>query len=92
MARPPKDTAGKKSRKAPDPKAEKPAVAGWQSRLAAAELITLTLDEGVDLETAFDKSKTYRKLEGPDRGFARAIAGATLRGVGRIGWALGGMV
>jgi 16S rRNA (cytosine967-C5)-methyltransferase len=68
------------------------AAAGWQSRLAAAELLHETLDNGVDLETAFDKSRTFKRLEGPDRGFARAIAGAGLRGVGRIGWALGGMI
>ena len=74
------------------PAPERPEVAGWQSRLAAAEILTLTLDDGLDLETALDKSKTYRGLEGADRGFARAIAGAALRGVGRIGWALGGMV
>jgi 16S rRNA (cytosine967-C5)-methyltransferase len=74
------------------PKEKRPEVAGWQSRLAAAELITLTLDEGADLESAFDRAKTYRRLEGADRGFARAIAGAALRGVGRIGWALGGML
>ena len=71
---------------------ERPHVAGWQSRLAAAELIHGTLDKGVDLETALKKSPTFNRLEGPDRGFARAIAGAALRGVGRIGWALGGMI
>jgi 16S rRNA (cytosine967-C5)-methyltransferase len=67
-------------------------VAGWESRLAAAEILHETLDNGADLETALDKSGTFRGLEGPDRGFARAIAGAGLRGVGRIGWALGGMI
>jgi len=66
--------------------------AGWQSRLAAAELLHHTLDKGLDLETAMDASRTFRRLEGPDRGFARAIAGATLRGIGRIDYALGGMV
>lgn len=66
--------------------------AGWQSRLAAGELLTLTLDGGVDLETAMDQSRTFRKLEGPDRGFARAIAGAALRALGRIDWALGGLL
>src|SRR5262245_47405890 len=65
---------------------------GWRSRLAAAEIIHETLDKGADLEAALDKSPTFRGLEGPDRGFARAIAGAGLRGVGRIGWALGGML
>jgi len=71
---------------------ERPQVAGWESRLAAAELIHGTLDKGADLETALKKSQTFNRLEGADRGFARAIAGAALRGVGRIGWALGGML
>lgn len=70
----------------------RPVVAGWESRLAAAELLHLTLDSGADLETAFDASRTFRRLEGPDRGFARAIAGAGLRGVGRIDYALGGLL
>lgn len=78
MARPPED--------------KRPPAAGWQSRLAAAELLHHTLDKGLDLETAMDASRTFRKLEGPDRGFARAIAGAALRGIGRIDYALGGMV
>lgn len=68
------------------------AAAGWQSRLAAAELLHHTLDKGLDLESAMDASRTFRRLEGPDRGFARAIAGAALRGIGRIDYALGGMV
>ncbi len=66
--------------------------AGWQSRLAAAELLLHAIDNGVDLETAMDKSRAFKRLEGPDRGFARAIAGAGLRGVGRISWSLGGML
>jgi len=78
MARPPQD--------------KRPPATGWQSRLAAAELLHQTLDKGLDLETAMDASRTFRRLEGPDRGFARAIAGAALRGIGRIDYALGGMV
>jgi 16S rRNA (cytosine967-C5)-methyltransferase len=69
-----------------------PAAAGWESRLAAAELLHHTLDRGADLETALAKSRAFDRLEGPDRGFARAIAGAGLRGVGRIDYALGGML
>ncbi len=65
---------------------------GWQSRLAAGELVHGTLDKGSDLETAQRKSRAFDRLEGPDRGFARAIAGAALRGAGRIDWALGGML
>ena len=68
------------------------ATAGWQSRLAAAELLHHTLDNNTDLDTALDKSHAFRRLEGPDRGFARAIAGAGLRGAGRIDYALGGML
>lgn len=71
---------------------QRESAAGWESRLAAAEIIHDTLDNGADLETALDRSRTFKRLEGPDRGFARAIAGAALRGVGRIGWALGGMI
>lgn len=65
---------------------------GWQSRLAAAELVLTAMEGGVDFDTAMDRSRTFRKLEGADRGFARAMAGAALRAVGRIDWALGGMV
>lgn len=73
-------------------KEQKQAVAGWQARVAAGELLHHTLDRGVDLETAMDASSAFRKLQGPDRGFARAIAGAALRGAGRIDYALGGML
>lgn len=74
------------------PKQPREEAAGWQSRLAAVELLHATLDKGVDLEVAQGKSRNFDRLEGPDRGFARAIAGAALRGVGRIDWALGGML
>ncbi|MDP3737969.1 MAG: RsmB/NOP family class I SAM-dependent RNA methyltransferase [Hyphomonadaceae bacterium] len=74
------------------PKQPREEAAGWQSRLAAAELLHATLDKGVDLEVAQGKSRNFDRLEGPDRGFARAIAGAALRGVGRIDWALSGML
>lgn len=74
------------------PQEKRTEAAGWQSRLAAAELLHHTLDKGLDLEAAMDASRMFRRLEGPDRGFARAIAGAALRGIGRIDYALGGMV
>ena len=66
--------------------------AGWQSRLAAGELVLASMDGKVDFDTAMDASRAFSRLEGADRGFARAMAGAALRGVGRIDWALGGMV
>lgn len=65
--------------------------AGWASRLAAGELLALT-EAGADLETAMQKCRSFSALEGPDRGFARAIAGAALRGQGRIDHALGGLL
>jgi 16S rRNA (cytosine967-C5)-methyltransferase len=68
------------------------ASAGWQSRLAAGELVLAAMDGKADFDAAMDASRTFNRLEGPDRGFARAMAGAALRGLGRIDWALGGMV
>ncbi len=70
----------------------RPEAAGWQSRLAAAQLVWAAMAKGEDLESAMGSSPAYRSLEGADRGFARAIASAALRAVGRIDWALGGMV
>jgi 16S rRNA (cytosine967-C5)-methyltransferase len=71
------------------PKAE---ATGWKSRLAAAELVWGAMTKGSDLESAMSASRAFRALEGADRGFARAMASAALRGLGRIDWALGGMV
>jgi 16S rRNA (cytosine967-C5)-methyltransferase len=75
----------------PEKQRREPAV-GSASRLAAAELLFTVVETGADLETAMDNSETYRRLDGPDRGFARAIASAALRGLGRIDFALGGMI
>jgi 16S rRNA (cytosine967-C5)-methyltransferase len=69
-----------------------PEATGWQSRLAAAELVLAATDRGVDFEAAMYASRSFGRLEGSDRGFARAMASMTLRGLGRIDWALGGMV
>lgn len=71
---------------------DSPPAAGWQSRLAAAELVLEAMEGSSDFDGAMDKSRTFKRLQGPDRGFARAMAGAALRAVGRIDWALGGMV
>lgn len=67
-------------------------VAGWEARLAAGELVLAATDGGAEFDAAMDKSRTFSRLEGADRGFARAMAGAALRGAGRIDWALGGML
>jgi 16S rRNA (cytosine967-C5)-methyltransferase len=70
----------------------KPTVAGWQSRLAAADILFQVTDEEVDLDTALEQSDPYARLSPSDRGFARAIASSALRGLGRIDWALGGLL
>src|ERR1700755_3646458 len=75
----------------PERQRREPAV-GSASRLAAAELLFTVIETGADLETAMDGCETYRRLDGPDRGFARAIASAALRALGRIDFALGGMI
>jgi 16S rRNA (cytosine967-C5)-methyltransferase len=49
-------------------------------------------DEELDLDSALDQSEPYSRLTASDRGFARAIASAALRGLGRIDWALAGLL
>ena len=73
------------------PQSDTPSTVGWQARLAAAELVLVAMEGASDFDAAMDKSRTFKRLQGPDRGFARAMAGAALRAVGRIDWALGGM-
>jgi hypothetical protein len=48
-------------------KDERSQAGGWESRLAAGELIHGTLDKGSDLETALRKSRAFDRLEGPDQ-------------------------
>lgn len=62
------------------------------SRVAAADLILLTAHGGADLDSALEASDQYSPLEGPDRGFARAMASAALRALGRIDLVLAGML
>ncbi len=54
------------------------------SRIAAADLLVRCLDEKRTLEDAMGGSPIYNQLRGPDRGFARAMASAALRQLGRI--------
>ena len=44
------------------------------------------------MDEALADSQRFDSLEGPDRGFARAIASSTLRGLGRIDRALSGFL
>lgn len=58
-------------------------MSGAESRLAAAELLHLTLDKRRTLDEAMTLSACFNDLEGPDRGFARAMASSALR---HLGW------
>lgn len=59
-------------------------MSGAFARLAAAQLLMTVLDEGRTLDEALATTERYDTLKGPDRGFARAMASAALRYLGRI--------
>lgn len=59
-------------------------MSGAQSRRAAAELLMTVLDERRTLDEAMASTESYDALNGADRGFARAMASAALRQLGRI--------
>ena len=63
-------------------------MSGALSRRAAAELLMLTLDSRRTLDEAMVRSDSFNMLEGSDRGFARVMASAALRELGRIDAAL----
>lgn len=52
--------------------------------MAAATLLHSVMASGADLESALNTNEAYDRLEGPDRGHARAIASTALRCLGRI--------
>ena len=54
------------------------------ARFAAAELLIETLENKRMLDEALASVDSYNTLQGPDRGFARALASAALRQLGRI--------
>ena len=56
------------------PQSDTPSTVGWQARLAAAELVLVAMEGASDFDAAMDKSRTFKRLQGPDRGFARAMA------------------
>jgi len=58
-------------------------MSGAEARLAASELLHLTLDRRRTLDEAMTLSDAFNDLEGSDRGFARAIASSALR---HLGW------
>ncbi|MEP1144285.1 MAG: transcription antitermination factor NusB [Henriciella sp.] len=59
-------------------------MSGAKARLAAAELLMTVLEERRTLDEALATTETFDQLSGPDRGFARAMASAALRHLGRI--------
>ena len=85
--------AGDNPKQARGPRGKgRPLSPGWASRLAAADLIVKTCDDNQDLEEALSTSAHFDRLEGADRGFARAIASCALRALGRIDKALDGFL
>jgi 16S rRNA (cytosine967-C5)-methyltransferase len=54
------------------------------ARIAAAELLIAMLDNGRALEDALEQTASYRRLEGRDRAFARALATAGVRRLGSV--------
>jgi 16S rRNA (cytosine967-C5)-methyltransferase len=53
-------------------------------RRAAGELLIAVLEQGRTLDDALASVARFETLTGPDRGFARAMASAVLRHVGRL--------
>lgn len=59
-------------------------MSGAHSRLAAAEVLMNVLEERRTLDEALALTRSFGRLTGPDRGFARAMASAALRQLGQI--------
>lgn len=59
-------------------------MSGAYARLAAAQLLMTVLEERRTLDEALATTDSFNNLSGPDRGFARAMASAGLRHLGRI--------
>lgn len=52
--------------------------------MAAATLLHSVMASGSDLDSALSQNEAYDRLEGADRGLARAIASTALRALGRL--------
>ncbi|MEO0549460.1 MAG: transcription antitermination factor NusB [Pseudomonadota bacterium] len=63
-------------------------MSGVASRHAAADLLIKTLEDRRTLDEAMARSEVFDALTGADRAFARAMASASLRHIGRIDLAL----
>ena len=62
------------------------------TRPAAVSLLVRILENGQTLDEALGQDEIFSSLSGPDRGFARAIASATLRHLGQINALVAGYV
>ena len=74
--------------RAPQTPSPPPLTPGVRARIAAADLLMRTLEERRTFDEALARSDAFSGLSGPDRGFARAMASAALRHLGRIDSAL----
>lgn len=63
-------------------------MSGVRPRRAAVDLLLIILGQRRTLDEALSLCEPFNKLEGPDRGLARAIVSAVLRQMGRIDAAL----
>ncbi|MEL7112972.1 MAG: transcription antitermination factor NusB, partial [Pseudomonadota bacterium] len=59
-------------------------MSGAKTRKAAAEVLMTVLEERRTLDEALSNTESFDQLNGPDRGFARAMVSAALRHLGRI--------
>lgn len=64
-------------------------MSGVPARRAAADLLIEILENRRMMEEALASVQSYNQLQGPDRGFARAMASAVLRQLGRIDLGVG---
>ncbi|MEL6724655.1 MAG: transcription antitermination factor NusB [Pseudomonadota bacterium] len=59
-------------------------MSGAKTRKAAAEVLMTVLEERRTVDEALSNTESFDQLNGPDRGFARAMVSAALRHLGRI--------
>lgn len=76
-------TASKRRAAPATEEGKQPLAPGIGSRNAALDLLRLTT-KGMTLDQALEAARDFNRLEGSDRGFARAIASTTLRRRGSL--------
>ena len=83
-----RDNKGEKGERNRTPKPPPPPPPGLDARRGALEILERIRDDE-SLDDALGRSRAFSLLEGPDRGFARAMASAALRRRGAIDHILG---